>query len=341
MNTSNLLVAIFLSVSFFLPRGETGETEPTLNREKVTDDLQQQMDLAFPLASLSLRSQNGLIFDREQSGTCLLDAHLQKDSSSHTKGRWGFFVQFDSATFRSFNSVRCGNEPHFVTSGKWKWINENRLRVFDVTTATYGWTNNPGNESETKRTDDFVVSWTDETKSVLELTPVEEEDETDSLAKRMNREFPIRGLSLTSLSGHVFVDDTVESYKLELPAQGESHLPHPRGFGQVVQFNDGTFTAYTATMCGNDSNIYTTGKWKWVAENRIEVFVESIKRNEYCDKPGEDPKKVIGIFDVSWKDKEKSTLTLMKTKNHASLNQVKVSMLFLSAAAQLGSLKAY
>ncbi len=63
-------------------------------------------------------------------------------------------------------------------------------------------------------------------------------------------------------------------------------------------------------MCGNDVSVVTKGTWKWVADKKVEIFVESIERNEYCSKPSEKPKKIFGVFELKWTNDSKTTLQL-------------------------------
>ena len=85
-------------------------------------------------------------------------------------------------------------------------------------------------------------------------------------------------------------------------------------FGQFVQFDETGFIAYNGTMCGNDVRIVTDGTWKWIADDRIEVFVNNIERNEYCSKPSAQPKKTIGVFKLLWQNDEKTSLNLERDK---------------------------
>lgn len=305
-------VAILMIVAIVLPCSATQKTELAPKQTEGSEALHQKMKQAFPLEDLRLRSLSGIVFSTDQVESYRLSKQPVDNESNLPQNRWGYFVQFTAGGFSAWNFVRCGNATRFTTSGKWKWIAENRIEVYDATTVVTGQGAKPNSEPEPKYIGVFEVRWVDKEKTALELARVKAEAK-DTLEERMSREFPIAGLALKSARGHVFEHESVDNYQLGLPPKDKTEHPFP-SFGQYVHFGDETFEASNSTMCGNDVHIVTTGTWKWVAENQIEVFVESIQRNEYCHEPSEEPQKVIGTFEVSWLNKDRTAILLKRTE---------------------------
>ena len=138
--------------------------------------------------------------------------------------------------------------------------------------------------------------------------------DSEALQEKMGRLYPIVGVKLKSRRGHVFELENVDEYSLELLTDTKDGDFFVNSFGQFVQFDENEFTAHNSTMCGNDVNIVTKGTWKWVADRQIEVFVESIQRNEYCSKPSEKPQKILGVFELKWSGDEEHLLNLVRVK---------------------------
>ncbi len=138
--------------------------------------------------------------------------------------------------------------------------------------------------------------------------------DSESLQEKMEHLYPIVGVKLKSRRGHVFDLENVDEYSLDLLTDTNDDDFFVNSFGQFIQFNENEFTAHNSTMCGNDVNIVTKGTWRWVADRQIEVFVESIQRNEYCSKPSEKPQKILGVFELTWSGDEKNLLNLVRVK---------------------------
>lgn len=156
----------------------------------------------------------------------------------------------------------------------------------------------------------IVLSGCTETHKVTETTLAQD------LNARMSERFPITEFNFKNLRGHVFEDGEVDSYQLSIvPADLTGHDALAFSFGQFITFGEQDFVANNCTMCGNDVQILTTGNWRWVAENQIEVYVESIERNEYCSQPSEQPKSVLGVFELAWLDADKTRLQMQRPSN--------------------------
>ncbi|MEO9532361.1 MAG: hypothetical protein ABJG68_08480 [Crocinitomicaceae bacterium] len=69
-------------------------------------------------------------------------------------------------------------------------------------------------------------------------------------------------------------------------------------WGNSVEFTDSTFSTSYSASCGNDCFISVLGSYKFIASNRIEVFVETITRNGMCMDKSESPKKKFGTYEI-------------------------------------------
>ena len=67
-------------------------------------------------------------------------------------------------------------------------------------------------------------------------------------------------------------------------------------WGNHISFQDGTFSTSYSAPCGVDCFTNVTGTYKYVALNRVEIYVESIQRNGFCSEESEVPKKIFGIY---------------------------------------------
>lgn len=132
----------------------------------------------------------------------------------------------------------------------------------------------------------------------------------EPLQQRMERLFPLVGVKLQSRQGHVFDRENVDQYLLDVVPAAPDQNAFVNSFGQFLQLGENKFKAHNSTMCGNDVSVVTKGTWKWVADKKVEIFVESIERNEYCSKPSEKPKKIFGVFELKWTNDSKTTLQL-------------------------------
>lgn len=109
----------------------------------------------------------------------------------------------------------------------------------------------------------------------------------------------LNGKTWRSTDGlHVFESESSQVFSLLEFVPGKREF----GFGQFVTFdNQGRFVASNSTQCGNDVSITTKGKYKILPENKLEIFVDSIDRNEYCNKKSELPNKMFGVYQMELK----------------------------------------
>lgn len=121
------------------------------------------------------------------------------------------------------------------------------------------------------------------------------------------KQIDLPGKTWRSTNGlHVFESELSQVFSLVefVPGKGEF------GFGQFVTFDkQGCFVASNATQCGNDVSITIKGRYKVLPENKLEIFVESIDRNEYCNKKSETPNKMLGVYQMA---KKAGKLTIAK-----------------------------
>ena len=70
-------------------------------------------------------------------------------------------------------------------------------------------------------------------------------------------------------------------------------------WGYFISFTDNTFQTSYRAPCGVDCFTSVNGTYKWLAPNKMELFVSKISRRKYCNKGSEFPDKSFGVYTVS------------------------------------------
>ena len=70
-------------------------------------------------------------------------------------------------------------------------------------------------------------------------------------------------------------------------------------WGYFISFTDNTFQTSYRAPCGVDCFTSVNGTYKWLAPNKMELFVSKISRRKYCNKGSEFPDKSFGVYMVS------------------------------------------
>ncbi len=114
----------------------------------------------------------------------------------------------------------------------------------------------------------------------------------------------LAGLTYKS-SYNVFSEEDRNQYILEDFVKLKSGY----SWGNFISFTEKSFHTYYSAPCGNDCFTSVDGTYKFVGENRIQVFVETINRSGFCQLKSEEPQKSFGIYEIKL---TKSGLTLTK-----------------------------
>lgn len=114
----------------------------------------------------------------------------------------------------------------------------------------------------------------------------------------------LAGLTYTS-TYNVFSEEDRNQYILEDFVKLKSGY----SWGNFISFTEKSFHTYYSAPCGNDCFTSVDGTYKFVGENRIQVFVETINRSGFCQLKSEEPQKSFGIYEIK---RTKSGLTLTK-----------------------------
>jgi hypothetical protein len=80
-------------------------------------------------------------------------------------------------------------------------------------------------------------------------------------------------------------------------------------YGYFIQFNDSTFQSYYRAPCGNDCFTNVQGKYHYLNDSTINVFVDTISKHGKCIMPQDYYKGNFGNYTLSI---NKSTIKLSK-----------------------------
>ena len=69
-------------------------------------------------------------------------------------------------------------------------------------------------------------------------------------------------------------------------------------WGNFISFTDSTFHTNYSASCGVDCFVTVDGNYKFIASDKIEVFVKTIARSGFCHNESEEPKKSFGIYQI-------------------------------------------
>ena len=67
-------------------------------------------------------------------------------------------------------------------------------------------------------------------------------------------------------------------------------------WGYFISFSENTFQTSYRARCGVDCFTSVIGTYRWIASNKVELFVSKIFRSTYCNESNENPNKSFGIY---------------------------------------------
>lgn len=126
----------------------------------------------------------------------------------------------------------------------------------------------------------------------------------------------IQAQDLTKYSWHInkiigISGDTFEEYELTKIEDSTDRFD----YGNSIHFKeDKTFSCHYSAPCGNDCFPSSTGTYKFIDDNHIEITLLEFKQQGFCETLHKKWNTIIGTFKIE--SQSETTLTLKKVKKN-------------------------
>ncbi len=184
---------------------------------------------------------------------------LTPDEKGYNDGM--FYAEFTDSNFRIYEFTGCGNQCKRSIKGNLTY-KESFITLSDVVITAKSYCKDGGvyNINE-----DFIFSLTAEEEDVIMSY------RTSLLAaKLVDSKFRTNRI--------VFENPKTDSFNLT----NVKFLMNNRSWGNFISFTDSSFFCYYSASCGNDCFTDLNGTYKFVSQDEIDIWVDTITKSGMC-----------------------------------------------------------